>query len=80
MNPTSITFYRGNDFAGNTRQTPSGTVQYVGGSQPADICFKKYTADFSASAEKRFFVTATRRRYATLDAAAAAVAKLRAAV
>lgn len=76
---TSITFYRGNDFAGNTRQTTSGTVQFVGASQPADICFKRYTADLSASADKKFFVTATRRRYATLEAAAAAVAKLKAA-
>lgn len=75
----SITFFRGHDFAGNTRQTTSGTVQYVGSGQPADICFKKFTADYSTYAEKKFLVTATSRRYATLDAAAAAVAKLRAA-
>jgi len=75
----SITFYRGNDYVGNARETSSGTVTYVGGGTPADIVFRRYTADLADVADKKFFVTATRRRYATLEAAAAAAVKAKAA-
>lgn len=69
-----ITFYRGAAFAGETRSTESGVVTYVD-TPGADIVFKKYTQDYSDIADKKFFVTRTRRRYKTLEAAAAAVVK-----
>ena len=74
---STITYYRGNDFTGKARETPSGAVVYVGGGTPADIVFRKYTADYRTHADKKMFVTSTRRRYATLEAAAAAVVKAR---
>lgn len=69
-----ITFYRGAAFAGTTRTTESGVVTYLD-TTPADIVFMKYTQDYSDIADKKFFVTRTRRRYKTLEAAAAAVVK-----
>ncbi len=75
----SITFYRGNEYQGNTRETSSGTVTYVGGATPADIVFRRYTANYKDIADKKFFVTVTRRRYATLEAAVAAVVKAKSA-
>lgn len=72
----TITFFRGPSFAGKVRNTPSGDVTYVD-VPGADICFKQYTADYGDVAAKKFLVTSTRRRYATLEAAAAAVVKLR---
>ena len=71
-----ITLYRGAAFAGETRSTESGVVTYVD-TPGADIVFKKYTQDYSDIADKKFFVTRTRRRYKTLEAAAAAVVKAR---
>lgn len=72
----SITFYRGSAFAGKTRETPSGVVTYIG-SPGADIVYMPFTHDRRDVANKKFRVSRTRRRYATLDAAAAAVVTAR---
>lgn len=68
-----ITFYRGSVFSGKVQETPSGTVLYVDGATQADIVYRPYTANYLDAASKTFFVTATRRRYKTLNAACAAV-------
>lgn len=74
----TITFYCGPARAGKVRETPSGVVTYVD-VPGADINYKNFVADYSDVANKKFLVTATRRRYGTLEAAAAAVVKARAA-
>ena len=74
----TITFHRGNAFAGKTRSTKYGEVIYVGADVPADIDYRQFTADYSDSATRKFMVTATRRRYGSLETAAAAAVKARA--
>lgn len=73
----TITYRYDAESAGKTRATAAGAVEYVADERNADIVFRKYTADYSTTADKKFMVTATRRRYATLEAAAAAVVKAR---
>ena len=72
-----ITFLKDAKSAGTRQQTPSGVVLYVSGGQHADIQYRQHTRGYVELASRRFYVVNTRRRYATLDAAAAAVAALK---
>ncbi len=72
----SITVYRGSSFAGMTRQTNSGLVEFVNATTAADIVYKPLIGHQQA-AKRPYFVTATRRRYSTLESAATAVLKHR---
>ena len=60
---------------GETKQTKSGTVTYVDGA--ADITYSKVTADYKP-ASRKYIVSLTGTRYATLEGAAAAVIRARA--
>jgi hypothetical protein len=50
-------------------------VEYVNG--PADICYQRYTSDYSNYADRKYRVVSTGRRYKTLEAAVAAVVRNR---
>jgi len=78
MTATQITFDRGNKFAGKLTITSHGEVLCVASGVKAEIEYRQFTADYSQSADKKFFVVATRRRYGTLENAAAAVVAARA--
>lgn len=75
MNP--ITFFFSNQTIGRTRKTGHGDVVYVASNQSPEIVFKRFTADYSAVAERQYLVTATGRRYGSLITAAAAALKAR---
>ena len=72
-----ITFYRGTSFVGKKVATRSGEVCFVDAITPSDITYRPLAADYSTGASKKFYVTATRRRYGSLEAAAAAAVKAR---
>lgn len=75
---TQITFFRGQKFAGKQQSTACGEVLFVGSGEKAEIDYRQFTADYSQSADKKFFVMATRRRYGSLEKAAAAAVAARA--
>ena len=58
--------------AGRITQTPSGPVLHVEAG-PADIEYRRYTRGYVTLAARRYYVVSTRRRYATLTAAVAAL-------
>ena len=79
---TTITYFHPQRMAGLTREIDNFTVLYIANGDSilgndVDVVYRRYVADYSKSADRRFFVTATRRRYATLDAAVRAVIKYR---
>lgn len=79
MAAAQITFSRGDKFAGKLTVTSNGEVLCVASGVKAEIEYRQFTADYSQSADKKFFVVATRRRYGSLETAAAAVVAARAA-
>lgn len=78
MTAAQITFGRGNNFAGKLTTTSHGEVLFVASGVKAEIEYRQFTADYSQSADKKFFVVATRRRYGSLETAAAAAVAARA--
>lgn len=56
---------------------PFTRVLEVGETDKADIEYHRYTKGFSATAERRYMVTATQVRYGTMKAAVAAIKKAR---
>lgn len=74
----TVTYRRENRAPGITQAVDNFTVLYVGDdAPPPDIEFKRFTRNYEYTADRKFVVTATRRRYKTLEAAARAVIKAR---
>lgn len=76
-NPKPILFYRGSAFKNRVTKTKSGEVHFVDAITHADIDYRKFTANYREGASRPYFVLESRIRYRTLEAAAAAVVKLR---
>ena len=70
-----ITFAgRQRDLIGATQDIAQAAVHFVDpGAGRADIEYRRFVKNYDSVALRRYFVTATRQRYATLEAAVRAV-------
>ncbi len=75
----TITMHKNGNTIGRKVTTEAGEVEHVGANVQADIDYRPFTRHYRGAATLKFVVIATGRRYATLEAAARAVIKNRAA-
>ncbi|WP_087863930.1 hypothetical protein [Comamonas thiooxydans] len=68
-----ILFFREYKHAGKIVETKHGVVEFTETGRNVDIEYRRYTQNYVDHADKQFYVVATRRRYSTLEKAAAAV-------